>query len=382
MDICILNPYFYPYKGGTEKVLLEVYRRLAKKHNVTILTSTVPGRNEARKEDIQGINVVRLRTHQVPFPELPLPFESFENLNSEIKKVDAEIYHINNRFQYYYYNLQSIAKTSGKLCLTIHNSLPININPQTDFFGRLYDIAWGRKIMHQADLITGVSKDAIDVTVPERDKPKAHVVYNGVDPKVFKRYPKSNPKVAKLIDEFSFHGPTVICNGRFVPQKGQIYLVRALSLISKGGETPNLLLLGKGPMEPELRNTAANLGINLEIRSDIGDDKLPYYYSACDIAVAPSLYEPASLAALESMACELPVIASRIGGLPEMVGKCGIYVKPKDPEGLATAISGILSDQKLAKKMGSCGREKVMKDHSWDKIANRYEELFLNTIKA
>ena len=53
MEICVLNPYFYPYKGGTEKVLLEVYGRLAKRHNITVLTSTVPGRNEERREEIR-----------------------------------------------------------------------------------------------------------------------------------------------------------------------------------------------------------------------------------------------------------------------------------------------------------------------------------------
>ncbi len=380
MDICVLNPYFYPYKGGTEKVLLEVYGRLAKRHNITVLTSTVPGRNEERREEIRGINVVRLTTHQIPLPELPLPFESFENLNAEIRKVGAELYHINNRYQYFYYNLQSV-KEAGKLCLTIHNSLPMNINPQTDFFGRAYDIAWGRRIMHRADLITGVSKNAIDVTVPERDRAKAHVVYNGVDTEAFKRHPKRSPRVAKLIDEFSFHGPTVMCNGRFVPQKGQIYLLRALSLVSKGGETPNLLLLGKGPMEPELRHTAERLGINLEIRSDIGDDKLPYYYSACDLAAAPSLYEPASLAVLEGMACELPTIASRIGGLPEMVGNCGIYTEPKSPRSLANALAQVLSDPKRAAQMGKMGRRRVAKNNSWNKIAKRYEELFLSTLK-
>jgi glycosyltransferase involved in cell wall biosynthesis len=172
-----------------------------------------------------------------------------------------------------------------------------------------------------------------------------------------------------------------MCNGRFIPQKGQIYLLRALSLISKGGETPNLLLLGKGPMRPELTNTAERLGINLEIRSDIGDDKLPYYYSSCDLAAAPSLYEPASLAVLESMACELPVIASRIGGLPEMVGKYGIYTEPKSPRSIAAALAQVLSNPKKSARMGRMGRRHVIRNHSWDVIAKKYEELFLNTVK-
>jgi glycosyltransferase involved in cell wall biosynthesis len=380
MEICVLNPYFYPYKGGTEKVLLEVYSRLAKRHNITILTSTVPGRNEKRTEEIRGITVIRLKTKQYALPGLPLPFESFKDLNTEIKKAEADLYHINNRYQYFYFNLNNI-KSSGKLCLTVHNSLPKNINIPTDIVGLAYDVVWGRRIMHQADLITGVSKNAIDCTIPNRDKHKAHVIYNGVDSTVFKKYPRDHPKVEKILDELSFTGPTVLCNGRLVPQKGQRYLMHALSLISEGGNMPNLLLVGKGPMEHTLRHTADRLGINIQIRYDLGEDKLPYYYSASDISVVPSLYEPASLAALESMSCELPVIASRTGGLPEMVGQCGIYTEPKDSRSMANALSGVLLDLKKAAAMGRAGRKHVIKMHSWDKIAKKYEELFLNTVK-
>jgi len=380
MDICVLNPYFYPYKGGTEKMLLEVYGRLAKRHNVTVLTSTVPGRNEKRKEEIRGIKVMRLRTKQYALPGLPLPFESFGDLNAEIKKAGADLYHINNRYEYFYFNLKNI-KSTGKLCLTIHNSLPKNINAPTDFFGLAYDVVWGRKVMDRADLITGVSRDAIDSTIPDKDKPKAHVVYNGVDPMIFKKHPRGDPKVQKVLEELSFDGPTILCNGRLVPQKGQRYLMQAMSLISEGGNMPNLLLLGKGPMEHELRRIAERLGINMQIHSDLGEDKLPYYYSAADISVVPSLYEPASLAALESMSCELTVIASRIGGLPEMVGNCGIYTEPKDVTAIANALSTVLSDQKRAAAMGKAGREHVIESHSWDKIAKKYESLFLNTVK-
>ena len=192
--------------------------------------------------------------------------------------------------------------------------------------------------MHQSDLITGVSRNAIEATLPEAERHKAHVVYNGVDSRNFRRHPKSSPMIKKIIDELSFSGPTILCNGRFVPQKGQLYLMQAMGMISKGGEMPNLLLIGKGPMERRLRAEAESLGINLQVRSDIGDDKLPYYYSACDVSAVPSLYEPASLAVLESMACELPVIASRVGGLPEMVGRCGVYTEPRDTESIAKAI--------------------------------------------
>ena len=81
------------------------------------------------------------------------------------------------------------------------------------------------------------------------------------------------------------------------------------------------------------------------------------------------------------MACELPVIASRIGGLPEMVGQVRHLHRAKDPKSIANALSDVLSNPKKAAAMGKAGRRHVIKAHSWDKIAKRYEELFLNTLK-
>lgn len=200
--------------------------------------------------------------------------------------------------------------------------------------------------MHRSDLITGVSKNAIDATIPLRDRDRAFVIKPGVNFKMFKKYPKTDPKVQKILEDLSFNGTAIMCNGRFVPQKGQLYLMQAIGMISKHGEMPNLLLLGKGPMEQELRHTAERLGINMRMRSGIPEEALPYYYSACDILAAPSLYEPASLAAIEAMSCELPVIASRVGGLPEMVDGCGVYTEPKNSKSIADALSLLLSTAK------------------------------------
>ncbi len=381
MEICVLNPFFYPFKGGTEKVLLEVYGRLAKKHNITVLTSSDSNKRET--EEISGIKVVRLKSTKVLIPGMPIDFVSFENLNREIIKAGAQLYHINNRYQYFYFNVRNMHK-KGKLALTIHNSLPQNIDFVTDSLGLIYDMLWARRIMEKADVITAVSKNALDVTVPRRLHKKAHVVFNGVDTDVFKRLPSGSAQLKELHKELDIENKTVLCNGRLVAQKGQSYLIKAIKKIELENEYKlNLMLIGSGPLKDHYIKLARSLGISNRVHfaSGLDDLSLRKYYSISDISIMPSLYEPASLVALESMACSMPVSASKIGGLPEMIGDCGTYFMPRDVDGISKSILRYIENPKFAQQLGQMGRKRMIERHSWDKIAKQYEALFLNTIR-
>lgn len=377
MDICVLNPYFYPYRGGTEKVLFEVYRRLARRHNITVLTSDFGSKSGI--SEIDGIKVKRIHSQSVYIPGAPLPFQSFFGLGAEIRKADADLYHMNNRYQYFYPDVAAVP-SGRKLALTIHNSLPKNIDAVTDTAGLWYDMLWGRKIMKRADIITGVSRNAIDTTVPNSLASKSYVVYNGVDYAVLKNRGRNSGRVSSIRRGLGIDiDRVVVCNGRLVPQKGQRYLIKALGDFRHG--SVGLLLIGSGPQEQELRSLARRAGIPVAVVAGLDDTGLSYHYSAADVAVAPSLYEPASMAALESMSCELPIVASRIGGLPEMVGDCGIYAEPRNANQIRDGIESLFDSRADAKRRGRCGRSRVIRRHSWNSIAKRYEELFLNTIR-
>ncbi len=377
MEICVLNPYFYPYKGGTEKVLFEVYRRLAKRHNITVLTSDFG--SKCGTTELEGINVKRIRSKSLYIPGAPLNFQSFSNLGGEIRKAAADLYHINNRYQYFYPDISAIPSRS-KIALTIHNSLPKNIDILTDTAGLFYDIVWGRRIMKRVDLITGVSRNAIDTTVPNEFSHKSYVVYNGVNYNVLRNRGRNSRRVSSIRRELHIDADhVVVCNGRLVPQKGQRYLIEAMRNLRR--RSASLLLIGSGPQESELRRLAQKANIPIAITSGLDDLGLAYHYSAADVAVAPSLYEPASMAALESMSCELPVVASKIGGLPEMVGECGIYAETRNVNQIHDGIKSLFDSRADAIARGRCGRNRVIKRHSWDSIAKRYEELFLNTIR-
>ena len=387
MDICVLNQFFYPYNGGTEKVLFEIYRRMAKRHNITVITSAPPGTKKNLVEEVEGITVVRLRSARIRIPIAPLPFVSMRGLNSAIKRAHCELYHINNRYQYFGDSVSAIRKVGGKIALTLHNSLPKKIDPAIDSLGLVYDITWGRALMHEADLITGVSRNTIDVTVPKKDIGKTHLVYNGVDYNVFRPISKNDRGVRGIARELGggceSNEANIVTNGRLVEQKGQVYLIRAIANLAKEGHDLGLLVIGRGSLEKKLRSEAESLGLKgrFWIRNGIEEDRLPYYYNFGDIFAIPSLYEPAALVILEALSCGLPSIASKVGGLPEMMDGYGLYARPRSVDEIADRIRYALENRKKMAAMAKKGREFMIEKHDWDKIVKKYEGLFLDTIK-
>ncbi|MDE1870640.1 MAG: glycosyltransferase family 4 protein [Candidatus Micrarchaeota archaeon] len=386
MDICVLNPFFYPYKGGTEKVLLEVYRRLAKRHNITVITSAPLDNNRHSVEEVFGIRVVRLRTFQEHVPIFPMPFLFFDGLKRALERERGDIYHINNRYQFFEDSVKVIKGMDRKIALTIHNALPKNIDPLTDELGEFYDRIWGRKLMHAADIITGVSTSTINTTIPRSERHKTHLVFNGVDYRRFRRLGKRNESVARISKRMGFGADStnILCNGRLVTQKGQKYLLHAFAeLVTRDHEDLNMLIIGKGPLRRQLYSMAKKMGVERRFRITYGidDDNLPYYYNACDIFSLPSLYEPAGLALLEALSCELPSVISRIGGMPEIAGNCGIYAKPGDHRSIKKMVKYVLENGDDASKLASKGRKRIIKYHDWDNISKQYEGLFLGCLR-
>lgn len=385
MDICVLNPFFYPYKGGTEKVLFEVYSRLAKKHNITVVTSTSSEKNKPSVEEINGIKVVRLRTFHERIPMSPMPFLLFDGLTKTLKKEMCDVYHINNRYQFFEDTVITVKGMNKKLALTIHNAKPNNIDPMTDDMGRFYDWFWGNKLIHAADIITGVSTYTINTTVPRSEHHKTHLVLNGVDSNRFRHSSMDESEVIGVRKQLGFDtGLTILTNGRLVRQKGQIYLIKAFAdLVKKDNEDLNLLMIGNGMLRDAFHRIIKKERLSSRFKTiyGIGDDMLPHYYNASNLFVLPSLYEPAGLALLESLSCEIPAVITHIGGMPEIAGNNAFYIKSRDPSSIRKKIKYVLDNPKEARRIAREGRKRVIRYHNWDNIAKEYERLFLSVIR-
>jgi D-inositol-3-phosphate glycosyltransferase len=113
-----------------------------------------------------------------------------------------------------------------------------------------------------------------------------------------------------------------------------------------------------------------------------GQDTLPYYYSAAEVLVMPSLYESFGMVALEAMACGTPVIASEVGGLGYLVkdGVTGYTIPDSDPEALCDKLSGLLVDTHLRETMGLDASQYAL-DYAWDKIAMQIIDVYQGLVK-
>jgi glycosyltransferase involved in cell wall biosynthesis len=181
--------------------------------------------------------------------------------------------------------------------------------------------------------------------------------------------------------------------GRFDERKGIETLVRAVGQSQLRGHEKIKLVIGGGSrpgqsdgIERErIEKIVAELGMSdcTLFPGRIGDDILPAYYTAADVCVVPSHYEPFGLVAIEAMACGTPVVASDVGGLQFTVvpEQTGLLAPAKDEVAFATAIDRILSNPDWRNQLGQCARKRVEEKFSWDGVAHQLSDLYTKLLE-
>lgn len=171
--------------------------------------------------------------------------------------------------------------------------------------------------------------------------------------------------------------PVVGAVTRFHPAKGIGHLVEAWPQVRAAHPSARLVLVGQGPLEEELRVRCEELGIGDSVVFAGFRRDVPAYVSAFDIGVVPSLEEGFGLVALEAHALGVPVVASRVGGLPEIVSheRSGLLVPPASPKALADAIDRLASDPERSREMGERGREESER-YRLAKYVDRLESIY------
>lgn len=164
--------------------------------------------------------------------------------------------------------------------------------------------------------------------------------------------------------------------------KGARYFVDAIPLIARRIPEARFLVLGEGREKAALRARARELGVGDRVvfagfRSDV-----QRFYPIMDVSVLTSLSEGLSITILESMSFGIPVVATAVGGNPELVrdGESGFLVPPKDVASFADAVVRVLGDRALAERLGRAGRTIVERDFALDTVARRYEQLYRDVL--
>jgi glycosyltransferase involved in cell wall biosynthesis len=236
---------------------------------------------------------------------------------------------------------------------------------------RMYWLA-DRALIRRADRIVAVSEARRRMLLAEGCPPSRLVtIHNAV---VVPPPPGEASGTVRKMLGLETAGPTVAVVGRLSPEKGQEYFLEAMVDVARAVPGVTGLIVGEGQEEPRLRARTDVLGLSGVVRFIGYRRDMDSVYPAVDVIVLPSLSEGLPMVALEAMARRIPVVATRVGGVPEAVedGESGFLVPRANPRALADTIVKLLLDPMRRRLMGTAGRERVERRFS---IVARTEQM-------
>lgn len=228
------------------------------------------------------------------------------------------------------------------------------------------------------DLVVAVSGETARQRDPGGHPERVIVIHNGVDPPSPCRDRDAVRGELGLGDR-----PAGLMLAAMRPAKGHPFLLRALDLLRRDGVAVTVLIVGDGPDGDAVRRRAEELGLGPEWARFLGfRADAPDLLEAADFLVLPSLMEGLPMAILEAMSHALPVVATPVGGVGELIvdGEHGLLVPPGDPEALASAIARMATDPALRASLGASGRRRVETDFSFESMTRKYENSYFDLL--
>ncbi len=216
-----------------------------------------------------------------------------------------------------------------------------------------------------------------DVLSQIKKPPRIEVVPMGVDLK--QRF---------IPDPIKRREKQLLFAGRLVAKKGVEFLLQAMPQIRQSHPSVSLLIVGHGPEEDRLKNLARELQIGtcVEFRGGVPNDQLPRYYQSSSMVIFPSVVdaqgdqEGFGLVLVEALGCACAAVISDLPAMRDIVtdGWTGVIVPQGDPDAIAAKVIGLLNQPNRARELGRAGRQYVLERFDWDRIAQRYMELFVS----
>ncbi|MFF4085487.1 glycogen synthase [Streptomyces nigra] len=275
--------------------------------------------------------------------------------------------------------------------LTAHSLEPLRPWKAEQLGGGYALSSWAeRTAVESADAVIAVSgamREDILGCYPALDPDRVHVVHNGIDTALYRPDPRTDALARFGLDAYR---PYVLFVGRITRQKGVPQLLRAVRHIDPAVQ---VVLCAGAPDTPEIDREFRDLYEELSrVRAGVHwiPQMLPrpeviQLLTHATVFVCPSVYEPLGIVNLEAMACGTPVVASRVGGIPEVVedGVTGLLVPLDDDfeSGLARALDAVAGDPEAARRMGEAGRERAVGEFGWDAVARRTVRLYGEILK-
>ncbi len=384
MNIALFASAFYPHVGGVE----ELVRQLAREYNARgdkaiVLTNRWP-RDLPAHENYEGTEVYRLAMRA---PEGSLKAK----LNYQLthKSIEAEMLAILKRHSIEMLHVQCVSVNGHYARLASQVlGLPLIVTSQGErtmdatqaYEHSAFLNATMRDLLACGDALTACSRDTLEDLERYFGQPfgsRARVVYNGIAAQDFED---------DSVQPHPHERPYILGIGRWVPQKGFDVLLRAFAQAAKDPAFDHdLLLAGEGSERAKLEGLVEELGLKGRAHL-LGRAARPLavsLFKGCSFFVLPSRHEPFGIVNLEAMTARKAVIASRVGGVPEIVHgeENGLLVPGDDVPALAQALVRLAGNQELRARLGENGHQ-FARDFTWPRIAEQYREVYREVVAA
>jgi len=300
------------------------------------------------------------------------PYPIFKNVSSWIKMVNPDIVHVNSHL--FFSNYQAMRASSSldiPSVVTIHGFM-VSRSLTLNALQVVYLRTVARSIfLKTSRIICLTDNDAANVAGIIGNYDKISIIPNGVNTDLFKPSTVKNPN-------------SIVWVGRLVPEKGLVYLLKAMQEIVKEFPDSKLTLIGDGVSKGELMRLTNELGLRDKTRflGSVDRSEVARVLSESAVFAFPSLREGLPLSVLEAMACGVPVVGSHISGIGDVVthGQNGLLVPARNPEALVNAALTLLGDESLRKRLGQNARQLMIEKYSWDMIIKKIEKVYYEAI--
>ncbi|MFA6254848.1 MAG: glycosyltransferase family 4 protein [Patescibacteria group bacterium] len=371
MKVLIISLAYLPFVGGAELAVKEITDRI-KGIEFDLITVDLDGKQK-EVEQIGNINVHRISKGKLA--KYLFPFAAYKKA-AELQKQN-------------HYDLvwAVMANQGGLAALKLKKNFPevkyLLTLQEGDSLKRIWSRTWFmrslyKNIYRQADFIQAISSFLAKRAKKYGYTGQISIVPNGVDLANFSRE-FSSLELANLRQKLGLtpEDKVVTTISRLVYKNGVDILIRAIKDLPV-----KVLIIGSGQLEIKLKSLAQEMGVRDKILflGYIGQKDLPPYLKISDVFVRLSRSEGLGSAFLEAMAAGVPVIGTKVGGIPDFLkkGETGLFCELKNPTDLALKLKILFNDETLRQKLISNGRNLVLQDYDWQAIAVKMENIFKN----
>jgi glycosyltransferase involved in cell wall biosynthesis len=348
--------------GGAERLVIDLCRRTREEFANDVCCLDEPGAWAATLPD--DVRIVTLGRRPGFQPSLAL------RIAQTAARLNATVLHCHQYSPFVYGALAKLVPPYLPVVATEHGRLN---NGRATLKRQIANRLMNLMSIETFAVSASLREQLISEGFPER---RVGVIHNGIDPGA----PASADARQRARTAFGFASDDFVVGGvgRLDPVKDYATLIDAFGLLSRLGRRIRLILIGDGPQRVDLTRRLRDCGLSnvaslLGHRDDVRD-LLP----AMDVFVSSSIFEGVSLTLLEAMAAGLPVVATRVGGTPEVVVDqvTGLLVPPRAPEALASAVARLMADPEDRAAQGASGRARVVQSFHIDTMVHRYMEIY------